>query len=73
LRIEGGALEVTIVAQSASELLPLLVRSPLFNAADLSAPVTYDPERRSERATVRMTLKPAAIPARFGADQESKG
>jgi general secretion pathway protein L len=73
LRIEGGALEVTIVAQSASELLPLLVRSPLFNAADLSAPVTYDPERRSERATVRMTLKPAAIPARSGADQESKG
>jgi general secretion pathway protein L len=73
LRIEGGALEVTIVAQSASELLPLLVRSPLFNAADLSAPVTYDPERRSERATVRMTLKPAALPARSGGDQESKG
>jgi len=73
LRIEGGALEVTIVAQSASELLPLLVRSPLFGAADLSAPVTYDPERRSERATVRMTLKPVALPARFGRGQEGKG
>ena len=73
LRIEGGALEVTIVAQSASELLPLLIRSPLFNAADLSAPITYDPERKSERATVRLTLKPAAIPVRSAADQESKG
>jgi len=73
LRIDGGALEVTIVTQSASELLPLLGRSPLFNAADLSAPVTYDPERRSERATVRVTLRPAAVPARSRGDQESKG
>ena len=73
LRVDGGVLEVTIVAQTASELLPLFVRSPLFNAADLSAPVTYDPERRSERATVRMTLKPAALPVRSGGDQEGKG
>jgi len=73
LRIEGDALEVTIVAQSTSELLPLLVRSPLFTTADLSTPVTYDPDRRSERATVRMTLKPAAIPARSGGDREGKG
>jgi len=73
LRIEGDVLEVTIVAQSTGELLPLLARSPLFTTADLSAPVAYDPDRRSERATVRMTLKPAAIPARSGGDRESKG
>lgn len=73
LRIEGDVIEVTMVAQSTGELLPLLARSPLFTTADLSAPVTYDPDRRSERATVRMTLKPAAIPARSGGDRESKG
>ena len=72
LKIEGDALEVTIVAQSTGELLPVLARSPLFATADLSAPVTYDPGGRSERATVRMTLKPAAVPARSG-DSESKG
>jgi general secretion pathway protein L len=70
LRIDGDTLEATIVAQSASELLPLLARSSLFTTADLSAPVTYDPVARSERATVRMTLKQAATPARAGAARE---
>jgi general secretion pathway protein L len=65
-RIDGDTLEATIVAQSTTELLPLLARSPLFTTADLSAPVTYDPVARSERATVRMTLKPGATPTRSG-------
>lgn len=72
-KIEGDALEVTIVAKSTGELLPLLARSPLFATAALSAPVTYDPGGQSERATVRMTLKPAAMPARLPDDRESKG
>jgi general secretion pathway protein L len=70
LRIEGDTLEATIVAQSTSELLPLLARSPLFTTADLSAPVTYDPVARSERATVRMTLKPGATPTSSGVLRE---
>src|SRR5262249_29129479 len=70
LRIEGDTLEATIVAQSTSELLPLLARSPLFTTADLSAPVTYDPVARSERAIVRMTLKPGATPTSSGVLRE---
>ena len=71
-KIEGDALEITIVAQSTGELLSLLARSPLFTTAALNAPVTYDPGGQSERAMVRMTLKPAATPGRLPADRESK-
>jgi general secretion pathway protein L len=64
LKIEGEAVEVTIVAPATGELLPLFERSPLFAAASLTAPVTYDAAGQSERVTVRMTLRPRAAPAR---------
>ena len=64
LKIEGEAVEVTIVAPATGELLTLFERSPLFTGASLTAPVTYDAAGQSERATVRMTLKPPAEPAR---------
>jgi general secretion pathway protein L len=73
LKIEGDALEVTIVAQSTAELLPLFARSPLFATAALSSPVTYDSGGQSERATVRMTLKGVATPARPPDDREGRG
>jgi general secretion pathway protein L len=71
LKIEGDALEVTIVAASTGDLLPVLSRSSLFTAPDLSAPVTYDPAGQSERATVRMTLK-AAAPSQPAASKPSQ-
>lgn len=58
LRIEGNAIEVTIVTQATDGLLPLLASSPLFSTAELAAPVTFDRAGQSERVTVRMTLKP---------------
>jgi general secretion pathway protein L len=64
LKVEGGAVEVTIVAPATGELLALFERSPLFTGASLTAPVTYDAAGQSERATVRMTLKPPAEPVR---------
>jgi general secretion pathway protein L len=73
LKIEGEALEVTIVAPSTGELLSSLGRSSLFTAADLTAPVTYDPAGQSERATVRLTLRPAAPSARPAHDNETVG
>jgi general secretion pathway protein L len=72
LKIEGEAVEVTIVAPATGELLPLFERSPLFAAASLTAPVTYDAAGQSERATVRMTLRPNAPPARALSASESK-
>jgi hypothetical protein len=50
----------------------LFERSPLFAAASLTAPVTYDAAGQSERATVRMTLRPNAPPARALSASESK-
>ena len=73
LKIEGDALEVTIVAPSTGELLGSLGRSSLFTTADLTAPVTYDPAGQSERATVRLTLRPAASSARPARDNETVG
>ena len=72
LKVEGDAVEVTIVAPATGELLPLFERSPLFAAATLTAPVTYDAAGQSERATVRMTLRPVSAPARALGASESK-
>lgn len=73
LKVEGETLEVTIVAPTTGELLSLFGRSSLFTAADLTAPVTYDPAGQSERATVRLTLRPAAPSARPAHDNETVG
>jgi general secretion pathway protein L len=73
LKIEGDAIEITIVAPTSGELLSSLGRSSLFSAADLTAPVTYDPAGHSERATVRLTLRPAASSARPARDNETVG
>jgi len=72
-KIDGDAIEVTVVAKSTGELLALFAHSPLFSTAALSAPVTYDAGGQSERATVRMTLKPATVPARLSDSREGKG
>ncbi|HEX2257057.1 MAG TPA: PilN domain-containing protein, partial [Afifellaceae bacterium] len=59
-RIEGDVVDVTIVAPKTAELLPILGRSSMFGAASLSAPVTYDEAGKSERAAVRVRLRPPA-------------
>jgi general secretion pathway protein L len=72
-KMEGDAIEVTIVASTTGDLLPALGRSSLFTAADLTSPVTYDPAGQSERATVRLMLKPPASAATPAQTNETVG
>jgi general secretion pathway protein L len=73
LKIDGDALNVTIVAPSAGEMMPLLGQSALFGAASLTAPVTYDEAGKNERATVRMLLRPAAAKVESARADGSRG
>lgn len=59
-KLEGTTLDVTVVAPTTTELLGLFARSALFTAADLTAPVVYDPAGKAERATIRLSVKSAA-------------
>jgi general secretion pathway protein L len=72
LKIEGDAVQVTIIGKTTGDLLPLLDRSSLFTVGGFNAPVTYDPVGQSERATVRMTLRPEAAPVRSPRAPEGK-
>jgi len=72
LKIEGDAVQVTIIGKTTGDLLPLLDRSSLFTVGGFNAPVTYDPVGQSERATVRMTLRSEAAPVRSPRAPEGK-
>jgi general secretion pathway protein L len=75
LKLEGPTLDVTVVAPSTTELLNLFSGSALFTAADLAAPVVYDPAGKAERATIRLSVKPATPPgtSAAGGPTESRG
>lgn len=60
LELEGNMLNVTVVAPSASDVLPMLQRATFAKGATLASPVTFDVAGTRERATVRITLAPAA-------------
>jgi len=63
LKHAGGEVEMSGFADSASELIPLLDKSPLFEKVEFLAPVTKERERRvgaekeRERFKIRMKLE----------------
>ncbi len=63
LKITGGEVEISGFADSASDLLPLLDRSPLFEKVEFLAPVTKERDRRvgsdkeKERFKIRMHIE----------------
>ncbi len=62
-RISGKEIEISGFADSASELIPLLDKSPLFEKVEFQAPVTKERERRlgvdkeRERFKIKMRLE----------------
>ena len=62
-RISGKEIEISGFADSASELIPLLDKSPLFEKVEFQAPVTKERERRHgtdkerERFKIKMRLE----------------
>lgn len=63
LKATGGEIEISGFADSASDLIPLLDRSPLFEKVEFLAPVTKERDRRlgsekeKERFKIRMYLE----------------
>ena len=57
LRIENGTLWIDGYARSASELVGLIARSPIFSGVALSAPVVREDARASERFQIRMKIE----------------
>ena len=63
IKYSGGEVEISGFADSASELIPLLDRSPLFERVEFLAPVTKERERRmggdkeKERFKIKMRLE----------------
>ena len=63
IKYSGGEVEISGFADSASELIPLLDRSPLFEKVEFLAPVTKERERRmggdkeKERFKIKMRLE----------------
>jgi general secretion pathway protein L len=71
LRLEEGRVDLTGQARSASELLALIERSPLFVDAALAAPVVVEAQDGRERFSLRARLRaggntPASAPAKGG-------
>jgi general secretion pathway protein L len=57
LRVENDTLWIDGYARSASELVGLIARSPMFSGVALSAPVVREDARASERFQIRMKLE----------------
>ncbi len=63
LKATSGEIEISGFADSASDLIPLLDRSPLFEKVEFLAPVTKERDRRlgsdkeKERFKIRMYLE----------------
>jgi Tfp pilus assembly protein PilN len=63
LRYTGKEIEISGFADSASDLIPLIDKSPLFEKVEFSAPVTKERERRTgvekerERFKIKMRLE----------------
>lgn len=59
LRIEKDVVDLSGLATSGANLLPLFERSPLFSDASLTAPVTFDQREDKERFSLRVRIKAA--------------
>ncbi len=60
VRIENDVLWIDGYARSASELVGIVARSPMFSSVALSAPVVREEARASERFQIRMKIESAA-------------
>jgi len=56
-RVENGTLWIDGYARSASELVGLIARSPMFSGVALSSPVVREDARASERFQIRMKIE----------------
>jgi general secretion pathway protein L len=57
LRVENDVLLIDGYARSASELVGIIARSPMFSGVALSAPVVREEPRASERFQIRMKIE----------------
>jgi len=61
VRIENDMLWIDGYARSASELVGIVARSPMFSSVALSAPVVREEARASERFQIRMKIESTGI------------
>lgn len=66
LRLEQGEVEISGFAKSAAGLVQVIEKSSLFDAAALSAPVTYDARYGAERFGIRAKIAHATNVAQAG-------
>jgi general secretion pathway protein L len=59
LRIENDIVDISGLAASGANLIPLFERSPIFGEAALTAPVTFDQREDKERFSLRVRIKSA--------------
>jgi general secretion pathway protein L len=57
VRVENDVLWIDGYARSASELVGIIASSPMFSGVALSAPVTREEPRASERFQIRMKIE----------------
>lgn len=57
LRIENDLVDISGLAKSGANLLPLFERSPIFGEAALTAPLTFDQREDKERFSLRVRIK----------------
>jgi general secretion pathway protein L len=63
LRLEGGLLDITGLAQSSAALLPLFERSTLFADAAMTSAVNFDQQENKERFGLRVRIRQPGEPA----------
>jgi len=61
VRVENEVLWIDGYARSASELVGIVARSPMFSGVALSAPVVREEARASERFQIRMKIEGTGI------------
>lgn len=64
LRIENDLVDISGLAKSGANLLPLFERSAIFGEAALTAPLTFDQREDKERFSLRVRIK--SVEARSG-------
>lgn len=64
LRIENDIVDISGLATSGANLIPLFERSSIFGEATLTAPVTFDQREDKERFSLRVRIKSAEVRSR---------
>jgi len=59
LRVENDIVDISGLAKSGANLIPLFERSAIFGEAALTAPVTFDQREDKERFSLRVRIKAA--------------